>query len=522
MTEGIPKPRIEVVVFDIGNVLVDWDPPRYYDRTIGAERRRRLFAEVDLAAMNRRIDLGHDIADAVAETAARHPGWAEEVRDWHRAWLELIGPELPEQVALLRALRSQGRPVWALTNFGDATFDLAQEHFPVMREFDGAIVSGKIGVTKPCPAIYAALEGATGHSGAQIFFIDDRAENAEAAAGRGWRTHHFRDFEEARRGAGSGRSSARGGGCRAQDGARRMTPRIVPAEAGAELDWLDLAEALARGHDLPRAQLGDTFLYREPDTLLTRSALIDGLGAIVKSATVFPGNAAHGAPTVNGAACLFSDADGTLEALVDFHLLTRWKTAGDSLLAARRLAPPEVRRILVVGAGNVADSLLDAYGAGFPQARFTIWNRSPEPARRLAARREGIEVADDLPAAVAEADIVTCATMATEPVIRGAWLRPGQHVDLIGAYRTDMREADDEALARARLFVDCRETVLDHIGEFYDPLSRGVISPMDVVADFYELDRFVREPGDITLFKNGGGAHLDLMTARYILDAWRG
>ncbi len=301
-----------------------------------------------------------------------------------------------------------------------------------------------------------------------------------------------------------------------------MTPEFVPPEAEARLAWLDLTEALARGHELPRAQLGDTFLYREPDTLLSRSALIDGLGALVKTATVFPGNAAHGAPTINGAACLFSDADGTLEALVDFHLLTRWKTAADSLLGALRLAPPRVERILVVGAGNVARALLDAYGAGFPQARLTIWNRSPEAAHRLAETRPGLRVAADLAQAVTEADIVTSATMATEPVIRGEWLRPGQHVDLIGAYRADMREADDAALARARLFVDCRETVLDHIGEFYDPLSRGVISPLDVVADFYELDRFTRAPDDITLFKNGGGAHLDLMAARYILAAWRG
>ncbi len=301
-----------------------------------------------------------------------------------------------------------------------------------------------------------------------------------------------------------------------------MTPDYVSSDVDARLSWLDLTEALARGHDLPRAHLGDTFLRREPDTLLSRAALIDGLGSLVKTATVFPGNSARDTPTVNGAACLFSDADGTLEALVDFHLLTKWKTAADSLLAARRLAPPDVRRILIVGAGNVARSLLDAYGAGFPQARFTIWNRSPEAARRLAGSREDVSVAEDLAAAVPEADIVTCATMSTEPVIRGAWLRPGQHVDLIGAYRSDMREADDDALARARLFVDCRETVLDHIGEFYDPLSRGVISPMDVVADFYELDRFTRAPDDITLFKNGGGAHLDLMTARYILSVWRG
>ena len=111
--------------------------------------------------------------------------------------------------------------------------------------------------------------------------------------------------------------------------------------------------------------------------------------------------------------------------------------------------------------------------------------------------------------------------MSPDPVLRGAWLRPGQHVDLIGAYRPDLREADDEALKRARIFVDSRETTLDHIGELKIPLEAGTISREDVVADYYELDAFARRPDDITLFKNGGGAHLDLMTARHILDRWR-
>jgi ornithine cyclodeaminase len=111
--------------------------------------------------------------------------------------------------------------------------------------------------------------------------------------------------------------------------------------------------------------------------------------------------------------------------------------------------------------------------------------------------------------------------MSADPVLRGAWLRAGQHVDLIGAFRADMREADDETLARARIFVDSRDTTLDHIGELKDPLERGVITRDDVVADFYELDRFTRDRDDITVFKNGGGAHLDLMTARHILDLWQ-
>ena len=299
-----------------------------------------------------------------------------------------------------------------------------------------------------------------------------------------------------------------------------MIPFIGP-EVEDRLDWIALTDALAEGHRRPRAKLADTFLSRGDDTVLSRTAMIDGLGALTKTVTVFPGNAERDLPTVNGAVSVFSDRDGTLEAMVDFHLLTRWKTAGDSLLAARRLTPRAVGRILIVGAGSVARSLRQAYGAAFPEARFAVWNRSAKRAEALARDFPDMDVAADLEAAVRAADIVTSATMAKEPIIRGAWLRPGQHVDLIGAFRADMREADDAAISSARLFVDNRETVLDHIGELRDPISRGVIAAEDVVADLYELEKFERGAEDLTLFKNGGGAHLDLMAARYILSIAR-
>jgi ornithine cyclodeaminase/alanine dehydrogenase-like protein (mu-crystallin family) len=296
---------------------------------------------------------------------------------------------------------------------------------------------------------------------------------------------------------------------------------IIGPDVEARLDWLGLCDAIEAGHARSRAEIADSFLYRGTDTLLSRAAWIDGLGQLVKTATIFPGNAAVGKPAVNGSAALYSDTDGTLAAIVDFHLLTKWKTAGDSLCAARLLARKDSAVILIVGAGTVAASLRAAYGALFPDARFLVWNRTRAGAERLAARFAGTTVADDLPAAVAGADIVTCATMATDPVLRGEWLRPGQHVDLIGAYRPDMREADDAALRRARIFVDSRATTIGHIGELKIPLARGVISQGDVLADYYDLPSgaFARRSDDeITLFKNGGGAHLDLMTARYVLD----
>ncbi len=299
---------------------------------------------------------------------------------------------------------------------------------------------------------------------------------------------------------------------------------MIPFEDGQiGLDWLALTDALADGHARPKAQVEDVFMYRGKETLLNRSAWIDGMGLAVKCATIFPDNKAAGMPMVNGAVNLFSDANGQLDAILDFHLVTKWKTAGDSLLAARRLARPDSERILIVGAGTVGRTLWQAYSAAFPKAKFTVWNRSPEGAARFAKDCDGVAVATDLEAAVRAADIVTSATMTTEPLLKGDWLQAGQHIDLIGAYRPDMREVDDAALLASRVFVDSYATTMGHIGELKIPLEAGAISPDHIVADYYELDAFQRQSdSEITLFKNGGGAHLDLMTSRYILDVWKG
>lgn len=299
-------------------------------------------------------------------------------------------------------------------------------------------------------------------------------------------------------------------------------PFISFEEGEKLLDWIALTDALAKGHVRPKAEIGDTFLYRDPDTLLSRAAWIDGMGIAVKSATIFPRNSDQGKPNINGGVSLYSDTDGTLEAIIDFHLVTKWKTAGDSLLAARRLARHDAKRILLVGAGTVARSLHAAYSAAFPDASFSVWSRTRASADAFAAQLPDVAIADHLESAVGEAEIIGSATMTTEPVIKGAWLEPGQHLDLIGAYRPDMREVDDEALNRARLFVDSFDTTLGHIGEIKIPLENGAITRENIIADYYDLSEFKRTSDDeITICKNGGGAHLDLMTSRYILDQWR-
>ena len=299
-------------------------------------------------------------------------------------------------------------------------------------------------------------------------------------------------------------------------------PYITAGDVEHLLDWTRLADALAEGHRAPRPAIGDTFLTRGDDTLLSRAAWIDGMGVAVKSVTVLPGNPARGLASVNGAMVLFEDYTGLPVAVIDSALVTKWKTAGDSILGARLLARPESRRLLILGAGTVAASLIEAYRAVFPGIEVTLWNRTTDKARALAETHDA-KVADDLATAVAEADVISCATMSREPILRGDRLRPGQHVDLIGAFKADMREADDAALTRSRIFVDSLETTLDHIGELKDPLARGIIRREDVLGDLHDIvpGRVGRRgPEEITLFKNGGGAHLDLMTGRVILDAW--
>lgn len=267
------------------------------------------------------------------------------------------------------------------------------------------------------------------------------------------------------------------------------------------------------GHKLASPQISDQLLHRGNDTLLSRAAWIDGFGVAVKSVTVMPDNT----PSVNGAMLLFSDKTGAVEAVIDSALVTKWKTATDSVLGAKLLARPDAQRLLIVGAGTVAKSLIEAYSAVFPNIEISIWNRTSKRAEGL-----GVPVEDDLVAAIARADIISCATMASDPVIRGEWLHEGQHLDLIGAFKPDMREVDDLAMQRATIFVDSRATTIEHIGELMIPIANGAISATDVRGDLYDLVKGGGRTSDaeITLFKNGGGAHLDLMVGRHILDIW--
>lgn len=182
---------IKAVVWDVGNVLIEWNPERFYDREIGEERRRAMFAAVDLLGMNERVDRGAVWADEVAATAALFPDWAPAISLWHDRWLEMASPVIPRSVRLLQALRARGVPVFALTNFGRETWAHALPEYPFLGTFDRAFVSGHLGVAKPDAAIFEAVEREAGLPPAALLFTDDRSDNIAAAAARGWGTHLF-------------------------------------------------------------------------------------------------------------------------------------------------------------------------------------------------------------------------------------------------------------------------------------------------------------------------------------------
>ncbi len=181
----------KAIIFDIGNVLITWHPERVYDQLMTKEARRKMFAEVDLHEMNDRIDKGANWRDTVYETAEKYPQYRDMIRLWHDRWEEMASPSIPGSWIILQALRAAKIPVFALSNFGIQTFDFAEALYPELADFDRRYISGHIGVTKPDPTIYELVEKDSDLSGADLFFTDDRPENIDAAAARGWQTHLF-------------------------------------------------------------------------------------------------------------------------------------------------------------------------------------------------------------------------------------------------------------------------------------------------------------------------------------------
>ncbi|MBD3626451.1 MAG: HAD family phosphatase [Rhodobacteraceae bacterium] len=187
-------PSPEAVIFDIGNVLITWNPERVYDEVLpDRSARERLFETVDLHAMNDRIDRGAPFRDTVYQVAQDYPEYESLIRLWHDRWIEMASPPIDASWQILRDLRAREIPVFALTNFGVESFAYAETQYPQLGEFDRRFISGHMGVIKPEARIYEMVEEATGLSGPQIFFTDDREDNIRAASARGWQTYRFND-----------------------------------------------------------------------------------------------------------------------------------------------------------------------------------------------------------------------------------------------------------------------------------------------------------------------------------------
>ena len=266
----------------------------------------------------------------------------------------------------------------------------------------------------------------------------------------------------------------------------------------------------------------------EQGTVLIMPAWYGGYMGI-KTVNIFPGNAARGLPGLFSTYTLYSAATGQPLAMIDGDEITARRTAAASALAARYLARSDARRMLVVGSGRVARLLPDAYRALLPIDEITVWSRNPEAAARMAAQLAAdgcaVRASTALEEAVRRADIVSCATLATEPVIRGAWLQPGSHLDLIGGFTPHMREADDDCFRGSALYVDTVEA-LQKSGDLLGPMARGVFAPADVAGTLEALCRAQaagrQSDQSRTVFKSVGTALEDLAAAILVYESAAG
>ncbi|HEX6001692.1 MAG TPA: ornithine cyclodeaminase family protein [Hyphomicrobiaceae bacterium] len=248
----------------------------------------------------------------------------------------------------------------------------------------------------------------------------------------------------------------------------------------------------------------------------------------LKAVTVYPDNAAaHGKPAVLGSYLLMSAQTGETLAVMDATRLTAWRTAAASALASRHLSRPDSSRLLMVGAGALAPFLVRAHTSVRPIRQVRVWNRSRAGAEALVANLAGsgiaATIADELDAAVAEADIVSAATLSSQPLIHGACLRPGTHLDCVGAFRPNMRETDDEVVRRARIFVDT-EAAFAEAGDIMQPLQSGVIGTKAVLGELADLCRGAVQGrtslADITFFKSVGTSIEDLAAAVAVYERY--
>lgn len=299
----------------------------------------------------------------------------------------------------------------------------------------------------------------------------------------------------------------------------------------ALMDWSGLVDAIRDAFatevtapvraqlDIPAPEGGDI-------TLLTMPAFQAGHRFGIKCATVAPGNARRDLPGVHAIYVLFDGATGQPLAVFDADQLTAWRTAAASALASQMLSRPDASHLLILGTGRVARALIEAHASVRPIATVSVWGRNPAAAALLAEefndRPFRVRPIASRAAAVAEADIISCATLSREPLFEGHRVSPGTHVDLVGAFRPDMRESDDHLMCRAEVFVDTLEGCLAEAGDLIASLESGALSHKDIRGNLTALCRRQiagrRSPADITLFKSVGTAIEDLAAADWFFE----
>ncbi|WP_413795144.1 MULTISPECIES: ornithine cyclodeaminase family protein [unclassified Pseudomonas] len=292
------------------------------------------------------------------------------------------------------------------------------------------------------------------------------------------------------------------------------------------LDWEGVLQALHEAH-LGSRPLGDSYFIGDADYgLFSRGVILPGVGAGIKLASIFPANAkcAPPLPTEHAAFVVIDQTTKAIAAILNGPAITSIKTAADSTLAACRLSREDSEVLLVLGAGPVARALTDAYLHIRPSIRqVLLWNRSPEKLQdaRIDLQNRGFAafIVQDLNEAVARADIISSATSSSTPIILGCHVRPGTHVDLVGSFRPDMREADSALLGKGRIFVDDSQSAAV-AGDILIPLKEGAISDAQIEGDLFDLCQltdFERRTKEITVYKNAGGGHLDLIVSLFVM-----
>lgn len=299
-------------------------------------------------------------------------------------------------------------------------------------------------------------------------------------------------------------------------------------------EYSQLVAAFEKFHNEPPADLKDMLLssYQDnvaaPNHLLVRAAWHHGKALGLKAATVFPANAVtKNLPNIHAVYVLFDGYTGEPSLIIDGTSMTYYKTAADSALGAKLLARKDIKKMAMIGAGAMAPHLIKAHCSMYPSIEeVVIWNRTFTKAKSLADELKidnvAIRACNNIQSTVEDSELISSATMTIDPIIFGEWISPGTHLDLVGAFTPNMREVDDEAIKKSKIFVDSRNTTIGEIGEITIPLETGLIQESDIRADLYELCTQCCDGRtsnvEITLFKNGGGGHLDLMTAQFIFS----